>query len=254
MRILLTNDDGINAHGLRVLAQALQQKGHVVHSVAPMHQQSGVSQCLTIFEPLRIQEISDKDFRGTGVYGSPADCVKIALGALLSTPPDLIISGVNLGANVGSDLLYSGTVAAAIEGAQAGLPSIALSYNSHDVVDISREAAHMVALLEKIDLKSLPKGRVLNINYPSCPLEEIKGLRLCHQSLAAWENVYQQKVDPRGNSYFWLIGNLNNDEILPDSDRALLRNGYITVTPLVVDYTDRECLKALASTGLEAAL
>ncbi|MBQ7606845.1 MAG: 5'/3'-nucleotidase SurE [Desulfovibrionaceae bacterium] len=245
MNILLTNDDGIRALGIRTMAEALTQAGHTVHVVAPMRQQSGVSQCLTIFDPLRTKEYRDGAYHGTGVYGTPADCVKLALGSLLSERPDLLISGMNLGANVGPDLLYSGTVAAAIEGSQDGIPSLALSYNDHDACDVKAQADHATRLIDRIPWAKLPKKRVLNVNYPHCAMEDVKGVRVCPQSLVNWQNLYQKNTDPRGLPYFWLLGNLDEASIAEDSDIALLRQNYITISPLRFEFTDSESIPFL---------
>ncbi len=245
MNILLTNDDGIRALGIRTMAEALERAGHTVSVVAPMRQQSGVSQCLTIFDPLRTTEYRDGRYHGIGVYGTPADCVKLALGSLLPTRPDLIISGMNLGANVGPDLLYSGTVAAAIEGSQDGIPSLALSYNDHEATDISDQALHATQLIEKIPWAKLPKKRVINVNYPKCAISAIKGVRVCPQSLVNWQNLYQKNTDPRGRSYYWLIGNLDEASIAKDSDIALLRQNYVTISPLRFEFTDFESISFL---------
>ncbi|MCR5814450.1 MAG: 5'/3'-nucleotidase SurE [Desulfovibrio sp.] len=245
MDILLTNDDGIRALGIRTLYHELVKNHHTVHVVAPMRQQSGVSQCLTIFEPLRVTSYQDGDYKGFGVYGTPADCVKVALGALLEKTPDLVISGINLGANVGPDLFYSGTVAAAIEGSQAGIPSLAVSYDDHNAQDISEQAAHVTQLIPRIPWHKLEKQRVININYPARPLAQVLGTTVCQQSPAVWENVYQACRDPRNNPYFWLIGDIKEENIGADSDKALLAQGYITISPLRFDFTDRESLSLL---------
>lgn len=245
MDILLTNDDGIRALGIRTLYHELVRQKHTVHVVAPMRQQSGVSQCLTIFEPLRVTDFQDGDYQGYGVYGTPADCVKVALGALLTQRPDLVISGINLGCNVGPDLFYSGTVAAAIEGSQAGIPSLAVSYDDHNARSVREQAAHLAQLMLRIPWQDLASQRVININYPARPIKEVLGTYVCRQSPAVWENVYQPCRDPRGKPYFWLVGDIKEECIGADSDKALLAKGYITVSPLRFDFTDTESLALL---------
>lgn len=247
MDILLTNDDGIRALGIRTLYHELVRRKHNVHVVAPMRQQSGVSQCLTIFEPLRVTDYEDDTYKGHGVYGTPADCVKVALGALLSKTPDLVVSGINLGANVGPDLFYSGTVAAAIEGSQAGIASLAVSYDDHHARDLSAQAAHVADLITRIPWQKLASQRVINVNYPACPIGEVRGMRVCPQSPAVWENVYQACRDPRGMPYFWLVGDIKEENIGEHSDKALLAKGYITISPLRFDFTDSESLSLLRS-------
>ncbi|MBO6171501.1 MAG: 5'/3'-nucleotidase SurE, partial [Desulfovibrio sp.] len=176
MDILLSNDDGIRAKGLRALYAALVEAGHTVHVVAPMRQQSGVGHSLTVFEPVRAMEFEEPGFRGLGVYGTPTDCVKLALGHLLPRRPDMVISGINAGANVGPDILYSGTVGAATEAAHEDLPSIAVSHDCHDPrhEDLMPQARHLAALAARIDWPRLGHRRVLNVNYPACPLDKAR--------------------------------------------------------------------------------
>lgn len=246
MDVLLTNDDGIFAPGLRALYAALKAAGHAVNVVAPMSEQSGVGHSLTVFQPLRTREIADGDFRGTGVFGTPTDCVKLALGALLPKKPDLVMAGINRGPNSGPDIFYSGTVGAAAEAAHDGLPSMAISHACFgEAQDLDEVARHAVALAEKIDWKRLPPGRVLNVNYPDLPLRECGGPIVCRQSPAVWGNLYNQRQAPGGAPYWWLVGFIAEETIGENSDRALLAKGHITITPLKFEYTDRECLDIL---------
>ena len=176
MRVLLTNDDGIRAEGLRAMYRALREAGHTVHVVAPMHEQSGVGHSLTFFDPLRAHKIEEPDFEGLGLYGTPTDCVKLALGNLLKKRPDMVISGINAGSNVGPDILYSGTVGAATEAAHEDLPSMALSCDvGGGTPDMEAIARHAVELAARIDWKKVPHRRVINVNYPRGPLSEAKG-------------------------------------------------------------------------------
>lgn len=246
MLILLTNDDGITAPGLRALYRALRQCSHEVASVAPMRQQSGVSHSLTVFEPLRTQEYDESDFHGIGVHGTPTDCVKLALARLMDRRPDIILSGINLGRNVGPDVFYSGTIGAAAEGAHAGIPSMAISHaNYNGAEDMDAVAAHVVRLAEEVVAGNLLPGRVINVNYPHRPLADAKGPRVCPQSLSVFKNIYKQNEDPRGWPYWWLNGDWDMDLVTPDSDIDLLQRGYITITPLKYDYTDHERMHTL---------
>ena len=198
MDVLLTNDDGIRAPGLRAMYAALLEAGHSVHVVAPMRQQSGVGHSLTVFDPLRAMEFEEPGFRGTGIYGTPTDCVKLALGRLLPRKPDMVISGINAGPNVGPDILYSGTVGAATEAAHEDLPSLAVSHDDHlGNGDLLPQARHAVALAGRIDWSRLAPRRVINLNYPAGTLDEAKGLRACPQTSAVWKNVYLERFDPR---------------------------------------------------------
>ncbi len=246
MRVLLTNDDGIRAEGLRAMYRALREAGHTVHVVAPMHEQSGVGHSLTFFDPLRAHKIEEPDFEGLGLYGTPTDCVKLALGNLLKKRPDMVISGINAGSNVGPDILYSGTVGAATEAAHEDLPSMALSCDAGGGPrDMDAIARHAVELAARIDWKKVAHRRVINVNYPRGPLSEAKGLRICPQTSAVWKNAYAERKDPRGEPYWWLEGEIPPHTINAGSDKDLLNRGYITVTPLRFEFTDHESLRSL---------
>lgn len=246
MLVLLTNDDGITAPGLRALHKALKNRSHEVITAAPMRQQSGVGHSLTVFEPLRSHGFKEPDFCGTGIHGTPADCVKLALARFVNRRPDIIISGINLGRNVGPDVFYSGTIGAAAEGAHAGIPSMAVSHaDFRGAEDMDAVAAHAVRLAEDAAAEKLLPGRVINVNYPDCPLSRAKGPKVCPQSLSVFKNIYRESEDPRGWPYWWLDGDWDLDLVTPGSDIDLLMQGYITVTPLKYDYTDHEHLDHL---------
>lgn len=245
MNILISNDDGIQSSGLQSLYKELKKAGHDVSVVAPLEQQSGKSHSITVFEPLRAQKYEENDFKGTGIFGTPSDCVKVGLGRICEKRPDLIISGINDGQNVGPDIFYSGTVGAAAEGAHSGIPSIAVSHAGHVTKEeMEKTATHLVKLLSEIDLKNFPKGRVININYPACSVDAAKGVRVCRQSPAVFDNGYSERLDPRGDKYWWMDGGIEGEEA-GENDRALLRDGWITVTPLKFDYTDHDSLDML---------
>lgn len=245
MKIVLTNDDGIHAPGLRSMYHALLEAGHTVHVVAPMTEQSAVGHAITIHGPLRVKKIGEERFTGYGVYGTPADCVKLGIGELLPEQPDMVVSGINAGANVGPDILYSGTVAAATEAAHLGFPALAVSYDSFKPADLREHARYAVALLERIPWQALPPRRVMNLNLPDRPAEKFLGLRLCRQTSAIWKDWYHRHADPRGNPYWWLDGNIPPEKITPDSDKGLLTEGWVTLTPLKFDFTDTLSLETL---------
>lgn len=247
MDVLLTNDDGIRAPGLRALYAALREAGHTVHVIAPMRQQSGVGHSLTVFEPLRAQRIHEPDFEGIGLYGTPTDCVKLALASLLDQRPDLVISGINAGPNVGPDILYSGTVGAATEATHEELPSLAVSCDvATPEDDVSEQARHAVRLAERIDWSRLAPRRVVNLNYPRGPLSSARGIKICAQTTAVWVNGYEERRDPRGEPYWWLGGEIPPHTINAGSDKDMLNRGYITLTPLRFEFTDEEGMRALA--------
>lgn len=246
MRILLTNDDGIQAHGLRVLFKVFKEAGHEVHCVAPVTEQSAVGHAVTIAMPLRVKEFKENGFRGHGVYGTPVDCVKLALSALLPDKPDLVVSGINAGANVGVDLLYSGTVSAATEGAFMGFPALAVSYDDFNHAGLTDEhGRYVVDMAERLPLRNLPHKCVLNLNFPPKPMAECKELRICRHTSAMWEDWYDERKDPRGRPYYWLTGVIPPEKVSADTDRALLTAGHVTLTPLRFDFTDYELITSL---------
>jgi 5'-nucleotidase len=247
MNILLTNDDGIWAPGLRAMYRALIDAGHEVTVVAPLTEQSAVGHAVTLSSPLRIKKVNDQSFLGFGVSGSPVDCVKIALGTVYNLQPDLVISGINNGANVGVDILYSGTVAAATEAALVGIPSLAVSVDNFNPQDLSRQAEFVQEFMHSITWTSLPLRRVLNLNFPDLPIRECKGLRVCAQTQAVYEDWYDERTDPRGRRYYWLCGEILPQNLEPDTDRTLLTQGYITLTPLTFDFTDHELMHKLTA-------
>ena len=240
MNILLSNDDGIHSPGLRAMNKALAEAGHRVMVVAPLFEQSGVSSSVTLTMPLRVRPVQDGEFSGSGVFGSPADCVKLALAGLLPAKPDLVVAGINAGGNTGVDVIYSGTVAAALEGALSGYNSIAVSYDAFRLPDISEHAAHAVDLIGRIDWTRLPARRVLNLNYPNRPLSATRGLRICPPASAPWVDSYEERRDLRGYPYWWLSGYMSDGAVARDSDRALLNQGHITLSPLRFDFSDPE--------------
>ncbi|MGJ3523796.1 5'/3'-nucleotidase SurE [Nitratidesulfovibrio sp. D1] len=247
MIIALTNDDGIQAPGLRAMYKALLDAGHEVHVVAPVTEQSAVGHAVTISLPLRVKEFRENGFRGRGVYGTPTDCVKLGLSCLLDKKPDIVVSGINAGANVGPDILYSGTVSAATEAAHMGFPALAVSYDSFRPADLSGQAAHAAGLLAALDWKALPARCVVNLNYPALSMDQVKGVRACPQTRAVWKDWYDHRVDPRGGSYWWLNGTIPPETVAPGTDRALLTEGWVTLTPLRFDFTDHAAMDVLAA-------
>ncbi len=242
MKIALTNDDGIYAIGLRAIYKALINAGHEVFVIAPMNEQSAVGHAITILSPLRVSFIDESDFKGFGIFGTPTDCVKLGLSELLEEKPDLVVSGINAGANVGPDILYSGTVAAATEAAHLGFPSVAVSYNSFKATDLSEHAKFAVEVIEKIPFKEIPQRRVMNLNLPACPMSECKGLKLCEQTSAIWKDWYHKREDPRGRAYWWLDGDIPKEDVVAGTDKGLVLEGYATLTPLKFEFTDKELL------------
>lgn len=246
MFIVLTNDDGIQAVGLRAMYAALRDVGHDVAVVAPLTEQSAVGHSLTIAMPLRVRNVREQGFEGIGVQGTPSDCIKLGLRRLLDKKPDLVVSGINCGANVGPDIMYSGTVSAATEGAHMGYPAIAISHDSFKPGDIRDVADHAARLIDAIQWQAVPARRVLNLNYPDLPAAGIKGIAVCPQTTALWNDDYLHRTDPRGNSYWWITGELPEKDIAAGTDRDMLSKGYATITPLRFDFTDYDTMKGLS--------
>lgn len=245
MDILLANDDGIQAAGLRALYFALKEAGHSVHVVAPVTEQSAVGHAVTLSMPLKVKEFRENGFQGLGVYGTPVDCVKLGLTTLLERKPDLVLSGINAGANVGVDILYSGTVSAATEGALMCIPSMAVSMDSFKAVELSGQARYAADLLNRIPFDRLPEKCVLNLNFPDRPMEETLDLVVCPHTRASYDDWYDARIDPRGGPYYWLNGMIPPERLSPDRDRALLTMGHVTLTPLRFDFTDRQAMDTL---------
>lgn len=245
MRILLTNDDGIRAVGVRAMHKALVKAGHEVVVAAPTTEQSAVGHAVTLSSPLRVKELVEVDFRGFAVSGTPVDCVKLALSRIMDVRPDFVVSGINAGANVGVDILYSGTVSAATEAALIGLPALAVSFDGFNPVDLSGQADYAAGLIPKIPLAELPRQCVLNLNFPARAIAETLPLVVCRHTRAAYEDFYDRRTDPRGRDYYWLDGLIPPGRLSPDSDRALLTKGHITLTPLKFDFTDHATLTQL---------
>ncbi len=241
MRILLTNDDGIYAPGLRALRKELQKIGEVV-VVAPASEQSAVGHSITLLTPLIVQEVADEEGKpmGWAVEGRPADCVKLALLELLKEPPDLIVSGMNAGSNAGINVLYSGTVAAAIEGAFYRHTSIAVSLESSRPKPLNFPAGAELArkVIQQILRQPLEKGSLLNVNLPSPERGPVKGIKIVPQNVASHREQFDRRTDPRGRVYFWSGPDFPCNDPHPDADITALEDCYVTVTPLQFNLTD----------------
>jgi 5'-nucleotidase len=249
MRILLTNDDGVYAPGLRALWAELRKLGEVV-VVAPAAEQSAVGHSVTLTTPLIVQEVLDEGQRplGWAVEGRPADCVKLALRELLPEPPDLIVSGLNAGANAGINVLYSGTVAAAIEGAFFRVTSIAcsLEYTRARPLDFARGAALARAVVEQVLARRPAAGSLFNVNVPSPERGPVRGVRVVPQNVAPYVETFDRRTDPRGRVYFWSSPEFGCPDPHPDTDVTALAEGYVTVTPLQFDLTHAAALEGMA--------
>jgi len=244
--ILITNDDGIYAPGLAALYQELRQLGEVT-VVAPESEQSAVGHAISLSTPLRVKKAPlGGGVWGWAVSGTPADCVKIALAELLPETPELVVSGINLGPNVGINVLYSGTVSAATEAAILGVKqAVAVSLNTYRDADFATAARVTGKLLARLQEQPLPGPICLNVNLPALPEGEIKGVRLTRQDTGPLVEHFDCRVDPREHLYYWLAGINDRQDLAPDTDYAALQAGYISITPLHHDLTHYPSLNGL---------
>ena len=250
MRILVTNDDGIHAQGLKVAEAIARRFSDDVWVVAPMEEQSGAGHSLTLTRPLRLRRHDERRF---SVSGTPTDTVMMALLEVMDAKPDLILSGVNRGANLGEDATYSGTISAAMEGALAGVRSIALSQAyrkegaGEDVTFAAAEAWGERAVRPLLDAAFAP-GMLVSINFPPIPAEEVQGIRVAEQGLRDYGRAKMiRQTDPRGFPYYWLDFNGVADIRGQDTDFDAVRAGYVSVTPMHLDLTYRDALAQLAA-------
>lgn len=254
MKLLLTNDDGIHAQGLMALFKELSPDFEV-HIVAPEVEMSAVGHAITLSSPLRVRKVrKNGTFFGHSINGTPADCVKIGVQELLGTPPDMILSGINLGANVGVDVLYSGTVSAATEGAFLGIPSIALSLDTRENPNFQFAARFSRKMIAYVIEHGLEGGTALNVNIPAVPSGQIKGVAITRQGEGRYRERFERRVDPRGNVYYWLVGEIPEIEGGEDTDAKVLMKRKISITPVNYDLTCHEevaRLKAIHPPTLE---
>lgn len=238
MNLLLTNDDGIFAEGLWALFDRFSKKHHV-WIFAPDRERSGVGHGITLDNPLRAEKI-DLNGRGQGiaVNGTPVDCVKLAVIQILESRPDMVISGINPGANVGVNLNYSGTVAAAKEAALYGIPAIAVSMNGQCIQHYKEASRFIESLAGMVIEMDMPLGTFLNVNLPDLPMRKIAGVRVSRQGIAMFSEYFEKRTDPRNNTYFWQGCDALSDTHQLDTDGAAINKNYISITPIKCDMTD----------------
>jgi 5'-nucleotidase len=240
MRILLTNDDGIHAEGLAALERIARTLSDDVWIVAPETDQSGLAHSLSLSEPLRLRQISDKHY---ALRGTPTDCVIMGIRQVMDGKPDLVLSGVNSGSNVADDVTYSGTIAGAIEGTLQGVRSFALSqaylyYDGRRSVPWEVAEAHAPELLKRLLRVDLPDGTFLNLNFPNCRPEDVEGTEVTAQGNLAFNLQVDERADGRGLPYYWLRFGERSGHFRPGTDIHALRQNRISVTPLKLDLTD----------------
>jgi 5'-nucleotidase len=251
LRILLTNDDGITAPGIQALWRELSQLGEVT-VVAPDTERSATSQAITVHHPIRVDQfcIEDPPLCAWRVGGTPTDCVKIALETLLEDKPDVVVSGINQGPNLGTDVLYSGTVSAAIEGALHGFPAIAVSLATWQPSDFGPAARFTARLVQNMAGRKLPANTLLNVNVPALPEDELGGVEITKLGVIQYENAFERRQDPRGRTYYWMGGSLVDAGNEEGTDVVAIKKKKISVTPIHFDLTNYAIMHLLEEWNL----
>lgn len=249
MRILISNDDGIQAYGIRTLAQRLAFE-HEVYVIAPDRERSAAGHALTLHRPLRVEEVN-MGFdvaKAWEISGTPGDCVKMGISSILDKQPDLVISGINHGPNLGADILYSGTVSAAMEGAVLGFPSIAVSYCStknYSQQDFAYAADFIAKFVRNIASVNFHKKTILNVNVPSISPNDIAGMEITRLGTRMYTDAYEKRIDPRGKVYYWLAGEIIDSAEEEGTDITAIRNNKISITPVTFEMTCHEIMPEL---------
>lgn len=252
MRILLTNDDGLYAEGLQSLIRSLKQIADLT-VIAPDRERSAVGHSLTFFNPLRIQKI--KRVKNCVIYssdGTPSDCVLLGIYDLMSRKPDLIISGINHGSNMGQDITYSGTVSAAMEGAIHGIPSAAISLAAFEGLNFKYAAKFAKKIAKAVIKKGLPSYYLLNVNIPNVPESQIKGIEITKQGRSIYEQRLIKRTDPRGVEYYWITGEVPSGDISPGTDFKAIHENKVSITPInLLKMTDLDFMRKLKKWNLK---
>ncbi len=248
LKVLISNDDGIHANGLQTLAAKLSQH-HEVYVVAPDRERSAMGHALTLHKPIRVEEVEMKFpvKQAFSTSGTPSDCVKLALNALLDVEIDVVVSGINHGPNLGSDVIYSGTVSAALEGAIHGIPSIAVSLvnGSDKLADFSHGAEFIADFLPRAMKVGIPAKSILNVNIPAVSRHHFAGVQISDLGTRMYTDSYERRVDPRGGVYFWLAGEVVESGEPENTDVAAIRNNMVSVSPVHYNLTNFPALTLL---------
>ena len=245
--ILVTNDDGINAPGIRTLISIMKDIGDIV-VVAPDSPQSGMGHAITINSTLHSSRITPKDSEITeySCSGTPADCVKLAINELMPRKPDLCVSGINHGSNSSINVIYSGTMSAAIEAGIEGVPAIGFSLLDYSWNADFEQSKNFISMITLNALNNgIPKGVVLNVNIPSVRKSDIKGVKICRQAMAYWIEEFDKRKNPLGQEYYWLTGKFINEDLGEDTDEWALNNNFISIVPVKFDLTAHHAIKGL---------
>jgi 5'-nucleotidase len=250
--IVVTNDDGIYSEGISKLAKALNKIAKVT-IVAPDRERSATGHAITVHHPLRVTPVKLKEndeIESFMVNGTPSDCVKLAVEAVFDTPPDLIFSGINRGPNLGTDVIYSGTVSAAIEGAILGVPAVAISVAEFETPLYDSAAAFATKLAKRILETGLSKNTILNVNVPSIPVNDINGVAVTHLGYRRYRNTFEKRLDPRGKVYYWMAGEVVEDPIDINSDIGAIKNNMISITPVHFNLTKFDLINEIKQWNL----
>jgi 5'-nucleotidase len=251
MTILITNDDGIHAAGLLALYSSLRQLGTVT-AIAPERPRSACGHAITLHKPLRLRAVEMPDGEtGYASNGTPADCIALGVSSHVGGVPDLVVSGINLGPNLGVDMTYSGTVAAATEAAICGIPSFAISVASYEKADFGPAAEFARYLAEQIGEHGLQQASFLNVNVPAVPRTEIRGVTVTRQGRARYSNRIERRTDPRGGAYYWLTGERVDPSKQPGGDADAISHQTVSVTPVRLDLTDEALMDELSGWELD---
>jgi 5'-nucleotidase len=244
--ILVTNDDDITSPGLKALVECVQTFGDIL-IIAPDRPQSGTGHAITINDPLRLypSEIH-KGHKAFACSGTPVDCVKLGIYEILKKSPDLIVSGINHGSNVSTNVLYSGTMSAAVEGALEGIPSIGFSLCDYSYgADFTGTKKIVKLVVKQILSKKMPEGVCFNVNIPSVPASKLKGIKVCRMAKAFWDDKFDQRKDPLGKPYYWLTGEFKNFDDGEDTDMWALKNNFASLVPIQFDMTAHHAISTL---------
>jgi len=244
--ILVTNDDGINAPGLRTLVKVMRKLGNVV-VVAPDRPRSGQGHAITVSMPLRVSSVhKEEGYQEYRCNGTPVDCVKLGVQIVLRRQPDLLVSGINHGSNASINVVYSGTMAAVIEAAIDKIPAIGFSLDDYEVnANFSHTEEYVEMITREVLEKGMPEGTCLNVNIPAISDEGIKGIKVCRQSLGSWKERFDERVDPRGRDYFWITGVFSNPDHKEGTDTWAMERNYVSVVPMKFDLTSYEAIPAI---------
>ncbi|ACB85172.1 5'/3'-nucleotidase SurE [Natranaerobius thermophilus] len=254
MKVLLTNDDGIYAPGIFAMAKEIASRDEFeAVVVAPDREQSATGHAITVHKPLRVnnvKKLGEKlEIPFYSVNGTPSDCVKLAVESVMDEKPDLVISGINRGANLGTDVLYSGTVSGAMEAAILNIKSIAVSLVDYDYEDYSTAASYTayIANIIKDNPEEFENGTLLNVNVPAVEANQLKGVKITRQGFRQYENIFEKRFDPRGKAYYWMAGKVIEDTSDIKTDVASVKENYVSVTPIKYDLTDYNLYNSLSN-------